>query len=631
MQRICGIFSSKDPLGFKPGDLRLLTEAMSIPDAAMQTFVDGKQGFGIAMETPAKQASPAATEGQPLWRKEDDVVVALAGELYDEGLPAGKTSVDQIQLVERRYREDAPLSRGNASLGHAKDSSGGSFPGGIDGSFNLAVWDRGAAQLTLAADLFGSKPLFYYYHAASGYFLFASELKALLAFPGVPRDIDSDSLAVYLRMGFVPPPGTLLREVRKILPFEKLALTANGGLARERYYELPQVERHDPEREFWAPKLAQKVLTALDRTLVDSTAVGAFVSGGVDSLVLLAALHELGTKQVTALTVAYTDNSGSYEIESAAAAAVTAGFRHEAVLVETAALEPALASRVFRSFDEPARTFDRGLTQYFLTARAQELGLETCLSGIMGENVIGDMAWLGRLERMERFNAKMARPALPAQRGEDELLLRLFTDRKTSFSASEVRELSKDGVDGDAALHEVVGNLSAGVGAPSVYETYMNLSVFLASTGAFCLPARSVSGLNGVEEKWAYADRRLLEFMQEVPAVLKGSESREKERSLMKAAFAASPPLLTQEPSRGAFPATPWAASPWFEALVLKQAEKLAESGQLLDAEAARRVLRKHGKRGENRDMKSVWNFFVLQTWYDINVSGVDPFETVDV
>ncbi len=623
MQRICGIFSSKDPLGFKPGDLRLMTEAMSIPAIAVQTFVDAKQGFGISMETPPKPDSATATEGQPFWSKEDDVVVALAGELYDEGLPAGKTSVDQIQLLARRYREDASLS-------HGKASSGGGFPNGIDGSFNLAVWDRRAAQLTLAADVFGSKPLYYYYHAASGYFLFASELKALLAFPGVPREIDSDGLAVYLRMGFVPPPRTLLREVRKILPFERLSLTASGALASERYYELPQVERHDPEREFWAPKLAQQVVAALERALVGSTAVGAFVSGGMDSLVLLAALRELGTKQVTALTVAYKDNPGSYEIESAASAAAAAGFRHEAVLVDTTAFEPALASRVFRSFDEPARTFDRGLTQYFLTAKAQELGLETCLSGSMGENVIGDMAWLDRLERIERFNAKMDRPALAAQRGEDELLLRLFADRKTSFSAGEVGELSKDGVDGDAPLREMVGNLSAGVRGPSDYETYMNLSVFLAGTGAFCLPARSVSGLNGVEEKRVYADRRLLEFMQEVPAVLKGSESRQKDRGLMRAAFAASPPLLTQEPSRGAFPATPWTASPWFEVLVLKQAEKLAESGQLLDAGAARRVLRKHRKRGENRDLKSVWNFFVLQTWYDINVSGIDPFESVD-
>ncbi len=611
MSTMFGIFSPKNPDLFSSDDLEAMAAAMRHSSPAAKIFADPVAGVGLGLAyLPAFLASNEADE--PAWLDDENHLVALAGTLDLNVIPnhAADGLNAQVTAVRDNYEAD-----------------GESFPFGLDGVYNLAVWDKAKAALTLATDIFRNKPLFYFHNPATGYFAFASELSALLRLPRVPREIDHDGLASYLMMGYVPAPFTIVRDIRTALPFEKLALDRAGKLASKRYYRLPLAEPGPLDLDYWTPRLEQELVGALERVTRKTPAIALAFSAGVDSAAVLAALHELGGPQVTAITVAYVDGVAN-EIEPSATLARSLGAEPLAVLVGPADLTPELLSTVFRQFDQPVDTFSRGPTQYLLAAAAQQHGFTACVTGLLGENVVGELSWAPILEMIAKRS--------PETTG-DNLILRLVADVKDFFATADLEALISPEIfqqaDGRALISRAVDELTVGVSGNSEFEAYMNFTVLLARTGNLSVAGQVIPGLLGVEERAAFADRKLWEFVQSIPADLKSSDTiKGRKRALLTAAFQRHRVAGDQEGvhkrDKGAYPGVPWQAQPWFEALVLRQAKRAAGEG-LIQPNAVEKVLRKYDKRRAKRDKKNVWHLFVLQTWLDFHFHGIDPFNTV--
>ncbi len=289
MSAICGIFSPKNPELFSTEDLATLAAAVDHSSPKTKTIVDTARGAGLALAYLPAFVAPRE-DSQPAWLDEPNHLVALAGTLDLNATPdqaAGDVNT-QASAVRDHY-----------------EGNGESFPLGLDGVFNLAVWDKNKASLTLATDIFRNKPLYYYHDPTTGYFAFALELKALLRLPAVPHEIDHAALAAYLIVGYVPAPFTIIRDARKALPFERLTLDRAGQLASKRYYQLPLAAPGPPDLDFWKPRLEQELVAALERVTRGTPQIALASSSGVDSTAILAGLHELGRSQVTTITIAY--------------------------------------------------------------------------------------------------------------------------------------------------------------------------------------------------------------------------------------------------------------------------------------------------------------------------------------
>lgn len=154
----------------------------------------------------------------------------------------------------------------------------------LNGMFAFALWDQPRRMLLLARDRLGIKPL--YWHYDHGRMVFGSELKALLAAPGMPRDISPHALADYLAYTYVPAPKTIYRHVHKLLPGYRLVLR-NGRINCQPYWDLPldPPSRRDPGR--IADEFICHLRGAVDERLVSDVPLGAFLSGGVDSSALV--------------------------------------------------------------------------------------------------------------------------------------------------------------------------------------------------------------------------------------------------------------------------------------------------------------------------------------------------------
>lgn len=297
------------------------------------------------------------------------------------------------------------------------------------GMFALAVWDRRACRLHLARDRIGIKPL--YYGWQGGTFLFGSELKALRAHPDFVPEVDRDVLALYFRHTFVPAPHSIFKGIWKLPPGTCLTIRAAGK--PEGFSPLP-LENPDATQSpvrFWNARerigqgvanptleshaesvstLETLLLDAVGARLIADVPLGAFLSGGVDSSLVVALMTRLSTRPVRTFTIGFEDARYD-ESDHAAAVARHLGTDHLPMRVtpsETLALIPSLP----RIYDEPFA--DTSQIPTCLLARLTRTHVTVCLSGDGGDEVFGGYHRYAHAMRV--WNRARWIPA-PARRG----------------------------------------------------------------------------------------------------------------------------------------------------------------------------------------------------------------------
>jgi asparagine synthase (glutamine-hydrolysing) len=275
-----------------------------------------------------------------------------------------------------------------------------------EGMFALALWDRQRRQLHLVRDRFGEKPL--YYGWVGDRLAFASELKSLSLLPGFDATIDRDAVALYLRHNCIPAPHTIYRGVAKLLPGQVVTAAADArpgrSLGIRSYWSARRAVEDARRRPLDAPSevLADQLESALSDSvaarMVADVPVGAFLSGGVDSSVVVALMQRHSHRSVRTYTVGFADRSFD---ESAEAAAVAAhlGTDHTPLRVtdhDAAEVIPRLPD----IWDEPFG--DVSEIPMHLVSRLARSEVTVALSGDGGDELFAGYnrhAWLDQLWR----------------------------------------------------------------------------------------------------------------------------------------------------------------------------------------------------------------------------------------
>ncbi len=260
----------------------------------------------------------------------------------------------------------------------------------LNGMFAFALWDRHQRRLTLARDRLGEKPLYFGWNR--GRFLFGSELKALTAHPGWQGDLDRDALAAYLRLSYVPAPYSIYRGVRKLEP-GTFATLAPGG--QEPLVHVYWSAREATERGLAAPfeGSEEEALEELERLLMDAVGLrmhadvplGAFLSGGVDSSIVVALMQAQSTRPVRTFTIGFHE-AGFNEAEDARRVAAHLGTDHTELYV-TAQDGLATIPSLPHLWDEPFA--DPSQIPTLLVSRMARRDVTVCLSGDGGDELFG--------------------------------------------------------------------------------------------------------------------------------------------------------------------------------------------------------------------------------------------------
>ncbi|MFN3874629.1 MAG: asparagine synthase (glutamine-hydrolyzing) [Flavobacteriales bacterium] len=314
----------------------------------------------------------SAAGRQPFVDESGRFAIAFNGEAFNfQALRAGLEaeghrfrSRSDTEVVLRLY-----MARGDAFL-HA-----------LNGFFALAIHDRERDALLLARDRFGEKPL--WWCEAGGRLLFASELRALEAL-GAPRAVDRASLRQYLTYHYVAAPESIVAGARKLEPGQLLRATA-GGLALERWYDLPAAAHSEPLPADAPQRLRELLDDAVRLRLIGDVPVGAFLSGGLDSSIVcaLAARHHRGLRT---FSIGYPDEPFFEETPHAEAVARHIGSEHTTFSLRRDDLAAAYEA-LLAAIDEPFAD-SSALPSYILCREARK-HVTVALSGDGADELFG--------------------------------------------------------------------------------------------------------------------------------------------------------------------------------------------------------------------------------------------------
>jgi asparagine synthase (glutamine-hydrolysing) len=331
--------------------------------------LDGALGFGMRRLS----IIDLETGDQPLANEDGSIWIVFNGEIYNYRELAAELAARGHRF---RTRSDTEV------IVHLYEEMGERCVERLRGMFAFAIWDTSRRTLFLARDRLGIKPL-YYAETARG-FVFGSELKVLLAAPWVERSVDPGATLAYLRFSYVPDPLTLLRGVFKLPPGH--TLTVRGGCAAEprRYWDCASLfaaaERPGDEVES-AEALWRTFRSAVASHLVADVPLGAFLSGGVDSSAVVAAMALESSGPVKTFSVGF--EGGVDETGFARRVAEHFGTEHHEVRMKVGDVD--VLDEILRGFDEPFA--DESAIPTFMISRFARQHVKVVLSGDGGDEI----------------------------------------------------------------------------------------------------------------------------------------------------------------------------------------------------------------------------------------------------
>ncbi len=272
----------------------------------------------------------------------------------------------------------------------------------FNGMFAIALWDRGARKLYLIRDRLGVKPIYYY--RKNGAFAFSSELKAILAFPYFEKELDSDALLQYLVFQYVPYPKAIFRNTWKLAPGHVLTVSQDGSVEDRAYWELGSAMaradtlRYKSEQEL-LDELEELLARSVRYRMISDVPLGAFLSGGIDSSLIVALMQKFSAAPVRTFSIGFEDPEFD-EAPYAKAVARHLGTQHQELYVGPRQVRE-LLPRTAEYYDEPFA--DTSTIPTMLLSELARSEVTVSLSGDGGDELFGGYTRYKTMARAETF------------------------------------------------------------------------------------------------------------------------------------------------------------------------------------------------------------------------------------
>jgi asparagine synthase (glutamine-hydrolysing) len=332
--------------------------------------IDIRDGVGLG----ARRLSIIDVAGghQPLFNEDETVRLVFNGEIYNY------RELRQA-LLERGHRFRSATD--GEVLVHLWEENGRDFLEQVNGMFAIALFDASRRRLLVARDRLGIKPL--YYAETGKHFVFGSELKAILASGLVERRVDLDALGQFLAWEYVPTPRTLLCGIEKLRPGHVLEVDLEGGGRECRaYWSVSSIRpaNGDSRRsEEWEEVVDAQVRTSVQHQLVSDVPLGAFLSGGVDSSLVVSAMGSAST-----FSIGFVDQSYN-ELPWSRAVANHLGVSHTTEVIQPDVID--LFGKLMHFMDDPIGDFS--IFPTYLVSRLARRSVTVVLSGDGGDELFG--------------------------------------------------------------------------------------------------------------------------------------------------------------------------------------------------------------------------------------------------
>jgi asparagine synthase (glutamine-hydrolysing) len=569
-----------------------------------------------------------AAGDQPIANEEGSVWVVFNGEIYNF-----KELRTQLQAKGHHFRTKTDTE----VLVHLYEEEGEALVGRLRGMFAFALWDRSRRQLLLARDRLGIKPLYVYRDAEK--LVFGSELKAILAHPGVERTLDLEALEDYFAFGMVTGRHSVFKRCEKLQPAHVLLVRAHSLQQAPRcYWRLCLEPDYQPSLEQWQEAIRAKIEETVKLHLIADVPVGAFLSGGVDSSVVVASCAEAGCEGLETFSIGFAEE-GFSELPYAREVSRQFGTQHQEEIIRPDAVH--LLDELTRYYDEPFG--DSSAIPTFLVSRLASRSVKVVLSGDGGDEAFGGYAryahdlreaalrrclpgWLRRSAFRSLAQVWPKADWLPRPLRAKTLLTNLSLDagaayantlslcrpplRRRLFAPGLAAEMN--GYEPEAIVREGYANAPSGDA----------LGGMIAGDVATLLPddylvkVDRASMAHGLEVRPPLLDHELLQLAAQIPSPWKIRKGEGK--WIFKQTYRAQLPgsILDRRKQGFEIPLDAWLRGPLravFESAVLDGRARVAD---LVDQGTVRKLYQAH-LRGSCRHGAVLWLLLVLARWAD--------------
>jgi asparagine synthase (glutamine-hydrolysing) len=234
---------------------------------------------------------------QPLTNEDESLWLVFNGEIYNH-------PTLRQELIARGHRFRSQTD--SEVILHLYEETGIDALQDFNGMFAFALWDEAKQRLYLCRDRLGIKPLVYFQDSSS--LVFASEIQALLQDKSIPRELDWNALKLYLTFNYVPAPLSIYQGIKKLLPGHYL-LWENGNYSTQQYWDIPSNDNKSSTYDFQqhSQTLRQTLEDAVKIRMIADVPLGAFLSGGMDSSIIVALMARNSGKRIKTFNISYPD------------------------------------------------------------------------------------------------------------------------------------------------------------------------------------------------------------------------------------------------------------------------------------------------------------------------------------
>lgn len=312
---------------------------------------------------------------QPMANEDGSIFVTFNGEIYNF-----RDLMRDLTARGHRFRSKSDTE----VIVHGYEEYGDDVVKRLDGMFAFGLWDTRRRHLLLARDRTGKKPLYYHFDLDGHRICFASEIKGLLVCPWVPRTIKEDALPQLLSYGYLAAPYTAFEGIMQLPPGSTLSLDSDRGQRVRRYWNLDLVsDEPGPTLEEACLGVRDRLTAAVTKRLVSDVPLGAFLSGGIDSSIVVGLMAQVLDEPVKTFTVGFNDDPSYDERRPARAVAEHFGADHTEYVLTPRPVE--LIEKLLWHHDQPYG--DSSAIPTYLVSRLAKEHVTVAMVGDGGDEV----------------------------------------------------------------------------------------------------------------------------------------------------------------------------------------------------------------------------------------------------
>lgn len=564
---------------------------------------------------------------QPIFNEDRSVATVFNGEIYN-------FQTLRAELLSAGHRFST--SSDTEVIVHLYEQYGTDFPRWLRGMFGIAVWDLRAHKLILARDRFGKKPLHYAPHA--GGLLFASEIKSILAVaPGLAQ-MDVDAIHEYLYYGYVPDPNSAFGQIKKLPPGHVLEYSGSD-LCIRKYWDLPESGTYKLSEAEALDRLETELSEAVRLRLISEVPLGALLSGGVDSSVVVGMMARSSSMPVKTFCISFAHEQFN-EASHAAKVAQAFGTEHRELRIESDAA--GTLAQIGPLLDEPFA--DSSIIPTYEVSRLAKRFVTVALSGDGGDELFAGYDHYPALQSRRHYDLipEMARnaylrhayPHLPQWLRRKKLAYNVALNARDRFidarSLRSLRDLDpitptfRATVQQDLPARCLQRYFDNAPAADLVARMqYADIKTYMTADVLTKVDRMSMAA--SLEVRSPLLDHVLAEFVTSLPTSLK-LNSRSSKFLLKKLAERIGVPrdVLYRRKQGFSVPLAEWLRSVLRDTVADVLLSKPAKDRGITDTSVAERMLREHWNRNRDHSL-AIWQVFMLELWASHYLDRMQP------